>query len=359
MKDDLHVEVAERLIVKALMLKYGVRFRKGGGRNELESQECPHRSDHGTHAFRFNEKLKRWQCFACNTKGDAFGYVAAMEGLDVKRDFPRVLEIAAQIAGVMPSTTPPEERERRMAELRAVRAQRERAEQAASETEDARAIATASAYWDALPARHPAGEMYLDRRGITGGHIVRLNGRLRFDRADAPSRDNWSSDGSPSLALHDLRDRGIAGVVRRRLPAVIDADPRGVKAPSLTGCKGSGTMAYKLAEIDTGQDAVVTEGIADTITAMVAWPDAAVLGANGTGTLPTVLKAVAERVRAAGGRMLVVPHADEKRQGERAVIPSMITAEAVGLRPGIDLILIDLGNAKDLNEAWCSGWRPT
>lgn len=42
----------------------------------------------------------RVHCFACGFAGDALSLVAAVEGLDVARDFPRVLEAAARIAGV-------------------------------------------------------------------------------------------------------------------------------------------------------------------------------------------------------------------------------------------------------------------
>lgn len=116
-------------------------------------------------------------------------------------------------------------------------------------------------------------------------------------------------------------------------------------------------MAYALDEIERGRDVVVTEGIADTITALVAWPHAVVVGANGTGPLPTLIEETAKRVARQRGRMFVVPHADERRQGEVAVSMGVRSALAAGLRPGYDVIVIDLGDAKDLNDAWCAGWR--
>lgn len=42
----------------------------------------------------------RVHCFGCDLSGDALSLVAAVEGLDVGRDFRRVLEAAARIAGV-------------------------------------------------------------------------------------------------------------------------------------------------------------------------------------------------------------------------------------------------------------------
>src|SRR5262249_10594254 len=162
------------------------------------------------------------------------------------------------------------------ATLRQQRAAREQAEHERAEREDAAAIARATTYWNSLPLRHALGERYLEGRGIAD--IADTRGRVRFDRTDAPGRDHSSSDGAPALARPP--GRGIAGVVRRRLPEVVARDPRAVKAPSLTGCRSSGTMAYALAEIEAERDVIVTEGIADTITALAAWPQAVVLGAN-------------------------------------------------------------------------------
>jgi hypothetical protein len=353
----LREEVLDKISVAQLLDAYGIRHRRGGGRHELEAKECPHRSDHGGLVLRFNETKKLWRCWSCNTSGDVFAFVAAMEGWDCKTEWARVLARTAEIAGVVPSIVAAEERARRLEVLRQARAEREREAVAAAEREDAAAITRASTYWNALPFRHGLGEDYLERRGVA--EVVQRTSRVRFDRRDAPGCDGWSSDGAPSLAVHDLRGRGISGVVRRRLPALVERDPRGVKAPSLTGCRGSGTMAYALTEIERGHDVVVTEGIADTITALVAWPDAVVLGANGTGPLPVVIRASARHVARVRGRLLVVPHADERGQGEDAVAAGTMGALQAGLCPGYDLLVVELGGAKDLNEAWCAGWRPT
>jgi hypothetical protein len=349
---ELRDEVLEQISVKELLAAYGVPYRKGGGRNELQAKECPRRSDHSDPVFRINEHNKRWQCFTCGTKGDVFTFIAEMERLSCRDDFPAVLARAAEIAGVVPTITPPEERAKRIDQIRTARADRERAESAEHEADDARAIAIASAYWAALPERHAVGERYLARRGCA------LHPAVRFDLAAHPNRDAWSSDGAPSLAIYDLRGRGISGVVRRRLPEVVAADGRGVKAPTLTGCHGNGTMANAIDSIRDDRDIVITEGIADTITALAAWIDGTVLGANGIGTLPAIIDRAARAAREHRGRLVLVPHADEKRQGEQAMIPSARHALGAGLRLGADLVVINLGGAKDLNDAWCAGWRP-
>lgn len=349
---ELRDEVLEQISVRDLLSAYGFQCRKTGGKNELTSKECPSRSDHSDFVFRFNEQKKRWQCFSCGSSGDVFTFIAEMERLSCRDDFPAVLARAAEIAGVVPSIAPPEERARRLAELRQARAERERSQQSEAEADTARAVTTASAYWNHLPAAHPTGERYLSKRGL------RLHPAIRFDLSNHPHRDSWSSDGAPSLAIHDLRGRGISGVVRRRLPEVVSADDRGVKAPTLTGCHGNGTMACDLSAISPDQDVVVTEGIADTMTALFAWPEAVQLGANGVGPLPTIIQLAARAVRVHHGRLILIPQADQRRQGEQAVIPGAKAALAAGLRLGADLVIVDIGRAKDLNDAWCAGWRP-
>jgi hypothetical protein len=42
----------------------------------------------------------KWHCWACDTGGDLLKLIAIGEKLDMRADFPRILEIAAQIAGV-------------------------------------------------------------------------------------------------------------------------------------------------------------------------------------------------------------------------------------------------------------------
>ena len=39
----------------------------------------------------------RWRCFGCSAGGNALHLVAVVHGLDIKRDFPRVLRAAAEI----------------------------------------------------------------------------------------------------------------------------------------------------------------------------------------------------------------------------------------------------------------------
>lgn len=361
-RNDLRDEVAEKIEVRALLSAYGVKFKAGGGRNELQSKECPRRQSHSTQdAFRFNTIKKRWQCFPCNASGDVFTYVAEMESLSCKSDFPTILQRAAEIAGVTTTIVSAEERARRADEMRDRRVARQIQIDADEQDQEQQAAAIATTYWNAMRLCSADGERYLGTRGISPSHIIQLSGRLRFDCGDHPSRDRWSSDGAPSLALYNLQTDHLDGVVRRRLPDVIEIDhedKRKTKAPTLTGCRGSGAMGNPLSQIKSGCDVIATEGIIDSVTSMLAWPDAITIGSNGTGPLANVISEIARRVVAVRGRLLLVPHADEKRQGEDAMRPGVRAAISAGLRIGFNLKLVDLGSAKDLNEAWTQGWRP-
>lgn len=61
---------------------------------------CPLHGGRSCHVFQGREGGVGWCCYGCQEKGDALSLVAAVERLDVRRDFPQVLQLAARIAGV-------------------------------------------------------------------------------------------------------------------------------------------------------------------------------------------------------------------------------------------------------------------
>lgn len=351
-RDQQKAAVIEGIEIGALLRAYGIAFRRGGGRNQLCSRDCPTDRHSDNDAFRFDEVKKLWQCFKCNTKGDVFHWIAAMEGVDCGREFPAVLARAAEIADVdlqaMKSAEWAAKNEERQREReRRYQDQMELERRAAGD-----ASARAAANWGSLFLHHEEGVAYLASRGI-----VRIPRFVRFDRRDAAFADSFSADGSPAIAVRDLDKGEICGIVRRRIPPFTFRP--GTKAPTLTGTRGNGTLAGAIADIGAGQDAIVLEGIVDTITASVLWPDAVVLGANGTGPMNTVIVHAAKRVRRLRGRLFVVSHADAKQQGQKAVAKGMRIACGLGLRPGNDLRIVELDGAKDLNDAHRAGWRPS
>lgn len=185
-------------------------------------------------------------------RGDALDLVAAFEGLDRNRDFARLVERAAAIAGIGDHMS--------SAELDEIRQRRER-EQAAFERARAarRAAATAAvpARWAQLARRSIAGEAYLAGRGLDPAELTRAD-CVRFD-----------SNGNPAVRLHAY-DGAIVNIAQRMRHSSAPC-----KAPVLPDCTTDGTLVGKVSDIDTtggGPDvAVLTEGIADTLAGVLAF----------------------------------------------------------------------------------------
>jgi len=321
-------DVRASLTTTTVLDLYGWTAKRSG--SEYESSACPQRSDHSRRAFVINAKTGRWQCFPCGTSGDLFDFIAHQERLRIETDFARVLEKAAAIAGVL-GEIDPSERDRRRKDREAAEA-RDRAEKAARDRE---AVPRATHHWGGLLERHGRGEEYLHERGCAGVEVV------RFDP---------SQDGSPSLPLRD-RDGQIRNVVCRRLPEL--GEP---KTPGLPGCPTAGTLGHSVTDIEDGVDVVITEGIFDAITAMLAWQKAVVLGAHGAGNLPKVVQVAAPQIARARGRMLLVPHQD--RAGYQRAREAVAQAHGAGLSLSSGSLSIVKTGAKDLNDAWRLGWRP-
>jgi hypothetical protein len=81
-----------------------------------------------------------------------------------------------------------------------------------------------------------------------------------------------------------------------------------------------------------------------------------VLGAAGAGRMPFVVELAPAALLAAGGRLVIVPDADDS--GEAAAIRAGRAAIVAGLELERDLVVADLRGHPDLNAAWQAGWRP-
>lgn len=331
MYDTEEVKLALRARPRAVLERYGKVHRSGG---QYECSWCPGKA-HGRRAMTFHPIKLVWCCHVCNTGGDVFDLIAGAEGLG-RGDFGKVIAIAAEIAGVPPTTASHDERVRLHAEWK-----RQNAAAAAAEAErEAKmrrsANARSIAYWEGLQPHHVDGIRYLDQRGLAVAHE---SGLLRYDGRHG---------GAPSLALLAF-DGDISNVVRR--PIGTGEKPRG-----LPECGTSGTFVHSVKDIETDRDVILAEGFADSLTALVAWKDARVLGAHGAGNLPTIAKEAATRIAAVGGRMVVVPHRDEAGFVRSREVVALALRAGLSLHRGT-LRVVHLG-AKDLNDAWCNGWRP-
>ncbi len=280
-----------------------------------------------------------WWCWACGEGGDLFEVIAIAHNKDIKRDFPLVLEIAADIAGgALPGGG------RGAAAPKVANA--DESTRSRRDAGNADAVAHAGVTWQRLARRSEVGETYLRRdRGLD---VEVLLGRdvVRFFQ-----------QGDPALALRSLDGSAcILNVVRRCMAGR-------PKVLGLRGCPNRGALVGAVSELCEGRNvAVIVEGVADALTAALAWPQFVVLGAHGAGQMASVAASAAGRIRALGGRLLLVPHADADEAGlgagELAAVRAVDAARGAGLRLDVDLELVDLGDAKDLNEAWRRGWRP-
>lgn len=274
-------------------------------------------------------------------RGGILDLVAALAGLDRRSQFRELLELAAPIAGVTPDTDSAELARRREERRRALAATRAR-------EEAARAVARAAApaAWGALARRSQRGEAYLRLRGVNPDLLIERD-YVRF------GVDGWIADG-PTVALRDFTTGAIVGLQSRRIHG---------DEPKIHTSKGCGVIGAALhgraADVDPeGVDvAVLVEGLMDTLAALLAWPGCAVLGAPGAGHLESVAAAIAPRLAAVRGRLLVVPDVDD--DGVTGCIAAVRAAQHAGLVLDRSIILVDVRPAHDLADAWRDGWSPS
>ncbi len=321
--------VRSDLTPTAVLEYYGLKFKRCGT-HEVESSACPQRNDHSRRALTMNLQTGRWQCFPCSTSGDLFTFIAFAERLHPRRDFPAVVQAAAKISGTG-GYVDPVVIEQRRTEALAQEAERQR-EKARLAVE---AIPKATEFWHSLPQRSKRGETYLAQRGL---HALVGTSVIRFDLD------------SPAVRLHDHLGN-VRNVVRRRLPEL--GEP---KTPGLPACPTSGSLVHSFGQVQHGGIVVVTEGVVDTLTAIAAWPGAAVLGAHGAGNMAKLAHGAAAKAVLVGARLLLVPHND--KAGYTAARDAASAAFSVGLSVTSGTIGFVRHGAKDLNEAWCGGWRP-
>lgn len=341
-------DVRDELTVGAVLRAYPtVRARRTGSQYRL--RECPRcHARSKREAVAINATTGAWchhgheRAAGGECSGDLVDLVAALEGLDARRDFALVRKRCEEIAGVDCSVESESDRAtRRALRDRQTEERRRLAELEERERRD-RAVQVASAHWHGLSRRHQDGESYLGGRGIDAGPLIERD-LVRFE----PS-------GNVAVALH-TSDGQIVSVVRRVI-APRDGAP---KVLTLAGCPSTGTMIGALPDIVGERDVVLVEGLTDSLCASLAWPSAVVLGANGAGRLPRIAAAAAPRVRLAGTRLLLVPDDDEV--GARAMTEAGKAALAAGLVYRRTLRVVDCGattDAKDLADAWQTGWRP-
>lgn len=346
----------------------------------LRSRRCP-TNDHDTDAFGIATD-GHWHCHACSTGGDLLRLIATASKLDMKSDFPRVLEIAAEIAGVQEDTfgaPPPKPQRPPIAPLPPLP---ERV---------ALAKRRAAWVWDRLVRRdelpRSASDGYLTHeRGL---NVTAL--REREDLRETPVRilpaesaratDDLlrlcSSFSWPGVALpvRAVDDGALVDIRIRRFeprdgqPKIVGmlggvtvggAEQGGV--PQLVGCYGHPEC------IDPGPSllVVVCEGALDYLSALHLWPEAQALAAVDAGSIALVARHVASQLATyPGSRMLIVEQNDPpgvRRDGtarlgraDETVNEDVNAASKVAIRilgPARVSVLrvVEYGAYKDLND---------
>lgn len=237
---------------------------------------------------------------------------------------------------------------------RAQAAQARAADVAAKNAKAAEDVATAkltaAQKWESLARQNGRGAAYLAGRGLDP---IALGGdRVRYDHR-----------GNPTLAV--FNPRGLVINIARR---IIDPDWDGPKVLGMKDAPSDGTLIGNLRQIRDGATVVIGEGLADALTASLAFPGCVVLFAHGGGNVPKAMAAVIPFLRANLGsvRCILVTHNDEAKVRE-------VQGKEVTFRPGqavrdqclelaraarvSDLVHPLALPAKDLNDAWRAGWR--
>lgn len=324
--NDVRAELSAAIVIR----EYGLRATRRGSQFRLK--ECPRCHEKSSRdAIAIDARSGSW-CHhgferaaggACS--GDVLDLIAACEGLDCKRDFRRVMERAAAIAGVVDMSDVERDNRRREAECRAVEADEEERLSFLTSRE------IAATHWTVLPRHSDPGAAYLASRGLDAA---------AFDCVRYPSN-------GIAVAIHDADGKPMSVVTRQ-----YDRKP---KVLALEGSKTRGTMIDSVADVVHGRDVVIAEGVVDALTARIAWPNAVVLGANGAGKIKEVVESALARAKLAGVRLVLLPHDDE--QGINAVTVAARIAVAAGFELESSLMIVDLPK-NDLNASWCDGWRP-
>ena len=106
MRDGLDADAIRRALTDTARLVTGLRLDEGAVRQAHGILICClwHSERNASCSITLGpDGTIRVHCFGCGISGDVFHLIAKAHGLDVQRDFPKVRELAAEIAGLGPS----------------------------------------------------------------------------------------------------------------------------------------------------------------------------------------------------------------------------------------------------------------
>lgn len=312
----------------------------------MRSRRCA-QADHATEAFAI-KRDGHWHCHACDVGGDLLALIATGERLDIRADFPRVLEIAAGIAGVDSDDDEFGAREKPAPKERpALPPQPPLADRIALARRRAEWVWDRLYRWAEVARSRgdgkmmSAGDVYLECRGLspTSAH-TREDIRetpMRVTAAEMAKSAELESLGylfaSPGIALpvrSVARPNELVDIRVRRFEPRVMLDGR--VQPKIVGMLGGITAASAEAgrprqligcyghpaELEDEPMVVVCEGWADYLTALEVWPEAKVLGAVEAGSMALVAAHAARMLAARDdrGRLVIVEQNDRARRSK-------------------------------------------
>jgi hypothetical protein len=339
---------------------FGIAARPSG--DEYRLRICPACGPRSRDCVCIHRVTGHWFDHAHGCKGDVLGLVAGLANLDCATQFSAVLELAAQIAGVeAASPTPARSLSSDPFATSASLADDSTAPGPAAPPDDV--ARRASAVWSRLAAISDAGARYLERRGLaaisTQPDLVRQS-PLTFDPITPWGRRAARLLNQPAICVpvRALDDGSIVNVVARRLAVRSEDQPKVISLPGIKKVLNGrliGTFGSWPTFHEQPRDLVLVEGVFDYLTAVQAWPDKLVLGADGAALLAKTAAAVASAARAADVRVLLVPHNDNA--GYDHGYKACATLVRAGVRTE-RIRLVDVGHHKDLNDALVAGEVP-
>lgn len=355
----------------------------------LRSSRCAV-ADHGGEPFGISRD-GMFHCFACDTGGDLLKLIALGEKLELRADFPKVLELAAAIAGVEDDESfgwverPAPKPRAPMPALPSLTDRVATANKRAAWAWDRLCVASDDFVAWGRQGRHAAADHYLDQRGLDP-NIVRSRDALRGTPMRCTMEEVARSPDLKSLAflfaipgialpvrhcetgeLVDIRIRRFEPrpdqpKIIGMLGGVTTGPAEGGRPRQLIGCYG------RPHALDDQKLTVIVEGALDYLTALQVWPEAWVLGAVDAGSMGLVAGHAARRMAEYGpdGRILLVEQNDQPgvhRDGsarigaadasmnEEANAASKVAMRILGpKRVGRLFCEDDGGHVKDLND---------
>lgn len=294
-----------RAVLEALGLLGGYRPEKNGSGFVVR---CPAHGDKTPScSVRIGpDRTIQVKCFGCDLAGDVFTLVAAARGLDVHRDFPRVLADAAELACYDLGVDARDDVPRLVPAVRPVAP----APAPPSYPRDAGDV-----WASCSPVTSDASCVaYLQQRGMSPDSIARLDLARALPASGLPTWARFSGRSWPDagyrLAVPCLDSRGSLRSLRATRTSDSDTPKRlapfGFTSTGLVFANPAGAVA--LLNPEAGLDAdgfAIVEGEPDFWAASCAWPTWAVFGVYAGSWSDEIAARVPD-----GARVLVLTHDD-------------------------------------------------